>query len=152
MIGGGRGGGGARQHNLGDSKAQFSSSGAKGVQGAATPSWSPGWAKQSPGHTNTKTTPTFPLSPPLEPLRPFCPPVGPQLLPQLLLQAQYHQLLSRHQQLAAPAPAPLLPRPQAQDSLDLELGASASRVADRQPAHCAPVPEAGGLGGYMVQA
>ena len=113
MIGGGRGGGGARQHNLGDSKAQFSSSGAKGVQGAATPSWSPGWAKQSPGHTNTKTTPPFPLSPPLEPLRPFCPPVGPQLLPQLLLQAQYHQLLSRHQQLAAPAPAPapLLPEP-----------------------------------------
>ena len=51
-----------------------------------------------------------------------------------------------------PAPAPLLPRPQAQDSLDLELGASASRVADRQPAHCASVPEAGGLGGYMVQA
>ena len=51
----------------------------------------------------------------------------------------------------APAPAPLLPRPQAQDSLDLELGASASRVADRQPAHCASVPEAGGLGGYKLK-
>ena len=51
----------------------------------------------------------------------------------------------------APAPAPLLPRPQAQDSLDLELGASASRVADRQPAHCAPVPEAAGQGGYKLK-
>ena len=62
------------------------------------------------------------------------------------------QTLSMDCSHPAPAPAPLLPRPQAQDSLDLELGASASRVADRQPAHCAPVPEAGGLGGYMVQA
>ena len=94
LIGGGRGGG--RNSNCPDK--QVGGAGSSQAKQISTPAWSSPWRGQTAPLTPTKSDP-FPLSPPLDPVRPFPPSPFPlplaHSLPQLLLQAQYQQMVSR---------------------------------------------------------
>ena len=99
LIGGGRGGG--RSQNCQDSKQPGGGAGGPSPsKPLTTPAWSSAWRAQSAAALTPTKSDTFPLSPPLDPVRPFPPTPFPlplaHSLPQLLLQAQYHQMLSRN--------------------------------------------------------
>jgi len=86
LVGGGRGN---RNHNIQNESKQI----AGPTKLCPPPIWTnTPWNQISPRSDN------LPLSPPLEPLTRFPPSPFPPALPQLLLQAQYHQLLSRSNQ------------------------------------------------------
>ena len=162
LIGGGRANR-QQQQALADSKTQFPGSGGSrhSLTPGSVPSWSPAsWSKQTPPAPGLLQPPAktpdsgFPLSPPLESLRAGfpCPPVSglgfPGLplahtLPQLLLQAQYQQLLSRSQAPQAPIEPGLNPHEYLQRLFQIrqEMGLS-DLISKEHAAASVPAPPA----------